>query len=383
MPPSRRGKGGSQLVQAVPSPRRRGEKGERFKRIGMGSWLYLCRAASNLGWAPSTGKANNRRGPGLRGHFQSYLLIVAALWPFVTSNAWAKDVPRAPRFFFSGNGHLKLGHAHFNTTLDVQYRRSDGSYDPAALQQIRHFFRSRGDDREHAMSLRLIELLSYVQQHYRPKKMVLLSGYRSPEFNAELGAAGQAVAMASLHTQGLASDIAFSGVDLRRLWLSLRELKTGGAGYYRKQNFLHIDTGPPRFWEETTSRVGENLSAGNARMFVRTDFDRYEDLQGAVLSLQSVTTLPLRLASRAHVIDRRGGQMLELAPHGNIASDGQCLTITTPAEAYELDVRSVASDKNLPGDPEAERPYIIVDTCEPRLERTPPQVRSNEIEVRR
>ncbi|MBI3785007.1 MAG: DUF882 domain-containing protein [Deltaproteobacteria bacterium] len=286
-----------------------------------------------------------------------------------------------PRFFFAGDGHLKLGHAHFNTTLNVQYRRGDGTYDRAALEQISHFFRSRGDNRERSMSLRLIELLSYVQNRYHPRKMVLLSGYRSPEFNAELGAAGQAVAMASLHTQGLASDIAFGGVDLRRLWLSLRELKTGGAGYYRKQNFLHIDTGPPRFWEETTSRVSENLSAGNARMFVRTDFDRYDDLAGAVLSLQSVTTLPLRIAPQAHLVGRHGVQALALAGRGSIARDGDCLMINSPAEAYELQVLSASLNVEGTGDAEAARPHLAIDTCEPRIERTPLTARSNPIEL--
>ena len=121
----------------------------------------------------------------------------------------------APRFFFAGNGHLKLSHAHFGTTLDVRYRRADGSYDPDALRQIQHFFRSREDGREGAISLRLIELLAYVQDHFHPRQMTLLSGYRSPEFNEDLRAAGGQAAQTSLHTQGLAADVTLTGVDLR------------------------------------------------------------------------------------------------------------------------------------------------------------------------
>ena len=130
-----------------------------------------------------------------------------------------------PRFFFAGDGHLTLSHAHFAEKLDVRYRRADGTYDPAALARIRHFFRSREDGREAPISLRLIELLAYIQDHFHPRQMTLLSGYRSPEFNADLRAAGQKAAQASLHTEGLAADIAFAGVDLKRLWGQLRQLR--------------------------------------------------------------------------------------------------------------------------------------------------------------
>ena len=157
-----------------------------------------------------------------------------------------------------------------------------------------HFFRSREDGREGAISLRLIELLAYVQDHFHPRQMTLLSGYRSPEFNEDLRAAGGQAAQTSLHTQGLAADVALQRRrPATRCGASCATLRTGGAGYYRKGNFLHLDTGPPRFWEETTSRVGENLSAGNARIFLRTDFDRYPTIDGAVCSLYSVTAFPL------------------------------------------------------------------------------------------
>jgi hypothetical protein len=81
-------------------------------------------------------------------------------------------------------------------------------------------------------------------------------------------------AQASLHTEAMAADIMFVGLDMARLWQQLRRLGTGGVGYYRQNKFLHVDTGPPRFWEAATSRVQENLSADNARVFLRTDFDK-------------------------------------------------------------------------------------------------------------
>ena len=302
--------------------------------------------------------------------------MLAALAVAISAHA-AGPLPAPPRFFFAGNGHLKLSHAHFGSTLDVRYRRADGSYDPDALRQIQHFFRSREDGREGAISLRLIELLAYVQDHFHPRQMTLLSGYRSPEFNADLRAAGGQAAQTSLHTQGLAADVTLTGVDMRRLWRQLRELRTGGAGFYRKGNFLHLDTGPPRFWEETTSRVSENLSAGNARIFLRTDFDRYPTVEGAVCSVYSVTAFPLLVAPQARIAGAGADATVMLEPVGNeIERRDGCLAITRPAEAYQLRVTSAA-----PAVKRGERLHVVLSTCEPRIERTPADIDSNPIEI--
>src|SRR5512139_3321210 len=87
------------------------------------------------------------------------------------------------RFFFAGNGRLTLHHAHFNTNLDLRYRRADGSYDEGALAQVRHFFRSREDGREGDVSLRLVELLGFIETRFRLQTLTLLFSYGSPEFN--------------------------------------------------------------------------------------------------------------------------------------------------------------------------------------------------------
>jgi len=281
-----------------------------------------------------------------------------------------------PRFFFAGGGRLVLRHAYFNTTLDVRYRHTDGTYDAAALAQINHFFRSREDGREAPMSLRLIELLAYVHDHYHPQQMILLSGFRSPQFNADLAAGGGA-AQTSLHTEAMAADIMFRGIDMARLWHQLRALRTGGAGYYRKGKFLHIDTGPPRFWEETTSRVGENLSAGNARIFVRTDFDRYAPTEEAIASLHSVTAFPLLIAADATLVGADRTATVAVAPNsGGIEPHGGCFAISAPADAYQF--RITRADTTTPV---IARGHLVLRTCEPRVERTPAQIESNEIEI--
>jgi uncharacterized protein YcbK (DUF882 family) len=303
------------------------------------------------------------------------VLIGAA---FVVALAAVGSPAEPPRFFFAGNGRLQLHHGHFNTTLDVRYRHADGSYNDTALAEIRRFFRSREDGREGDVSLRLVELLSFVQSRFHPRQMTLMSGYRSPTFNADIRAAGGKAAQASLHTEGLAADVAFAGLDLRRLWLQLRELQVGGAGYYRTGKFLHLDTGKPRFWEETTSRVDENLAAGNARAFVRTDFDRYTDLDGALVNLHSVTRFPLAVRTEARLAGPDGTRTVRLAAARGTQLDGECIVLPEYADAYQF--RVAATGEPAPG-PGTWR--VVLSTCEPRTERTPPEVESNPLEVTR
>lgn len=274
------------------------------------------------------------------------------------------------RFYFSGDGTLRMENAHFAETLEVRYRDADGRYDDAALAEIARFFRSRSDDRSGPMSLRLIELLDYVEDHYRPRQMILVSGYRSPDFNQALRAGGHRVAQASMHTEGMAADVQPVGLDLRRLWNTLRREQLGGVGLYQSEGFVHLDTGKARFWEAATSKVEQNLARENARLFARTDFDRYDTLEGAVIGLHSVTALPIAVRRRARV----GEAALAVAPRGPVVrADGDCWVFDQPAEQYELVVTT-----DLP--PPGRRQPIVLETCTPRVGATPAEITSNPVE---
>jgi uncharacterized protein YcbK (DUF882 family) len=278
----------------------------------------------------------------------------------------------ASRFFFSGDGVIALEHAHFSERVQVRYRDNDAQYDAAALEEIRRFFRSRDNGEVGEISLRLIELIDYIEDRYRPERMVLVSGYRSPELNEGLRAEGRKVAKSSLHTEGLAADLQFIGLDLKKLWIGLRELRCGGVGYYERERFLHLDTGRARFWQPQTSKVEQNLSAGNARVFARTDYDRYANLKGAVISLHSVTALPLRISRRARFVDRN--VTLEPLTEG-VGESGGCFTIAYSGAAYRFRIGDVDEDGT------TTRERLTLRTCTPRVEATPAEVFSNPIEV--
>ncbi|MCG8356547.1 MAG: DUF882 domain-containing protein [Kiloniellales bacterium] len=76
----------------------------------------------------------------------------------------------------------------------------------------------------------------------------LISGYRSAQTNARLLASTDGVAENSFHVRGQAADVRLPGTDLLRLRRAARSMKSGGVGYYPLSDFLHLDTGPLRFW---------------------------------------------------------------------------------------------------------------------------------------
>jgi uncharacterized protein YcbK (DUF882 family) len=295
----------------------------------------------------------------------SALCLLSVMAPI--PNAAAAET--GTRFFFSGDGALDLGHAHFDERVAVRYREGASDYDAAALARIRHLMRSREDGRAGEVSLRLIELIDFVEDRARPERLVLISGYRSPEFNANLKNRGRQVARASLHTEGLAADLRFAGVDLHRLWLDLRRLEVGGVGFYGGEGFLHLDAGKPRFWEAATSGVSKDLSADNARLFARTDFDRYDDLAGGLVTLHGLTVFPIRIAARA----RRGARALDLeATDERVRQVDGCWLFDDPAIRPALRVATS-------GRPEGRLP-IELTTCAPRTGKTPRIVATNPVE---
>jgi len=295
-----------------------------------------------------------------------FLGVAVVVLLLVASGAWAAPLQR---FFVMGDGTLAVVNAHTGERAEVRYRKADGTYDQAAIARIRRAFRSSGDDGEGRASLRLIEVLSWVQKTSRVRPLTLMSGYRSPEYNEDLRAKGARAAGGSLHTEGLAADVAFPRAMLRPLWMKVRALDCCGAGYYAKEGFLHIDVGQPRFWEPSTSRVEENLSAGNARLFGRTEFDRYAKGEEIVVALHAMTVAPVRVGREGRLVGEKG--------EASVAVDGG----ETPGDGC-VEIGASGAALRLRGLPHPARGRLTLATCEPRAERTPVAVETNAIEVR-
>jgi uncharacterized protein YcbK (DUF882 family) len=95
----------------------------------------------------------------------------------------------------------------------------------------------------------MIEFVNLVDKRFGSNNEILvISGYRSPEYNQLLINEGRNVVKNSLHLAGKAMDIRISGMDLCKLRDEALSLRLGGVGYYKQSNFVHLDSGRFRTW---------------------------------------------------------------------------------------------------------------------------------------
>jgi uncharacterized protein YcbK (DUF882 family) len=143
---------------------------------------------------------------------------------------------------------LSLEFLHTNESLSGEYFRA-GEYVPDALEAINHLLRDHRNGAVHPIDPELLDILYDVARETGTRSpFQVISGYRSPETNEMLRLQGRGVASNSMHLKGKAIDIRLADVDsavLRDVGLALQR---GGVGYYRKSDFVHLDTGRVRRW---------------------------------------------------------------------------------------------------------------------------------------
>jgi uncharacterized protein YcbK (DUF882 family) len=117
------------------------------------------------------------------------------------------------------------------------------------LSRFNYFLRDHHTHEVHPMDPTLLDLLYTVSALTGSHGVFeIVSGYRSPRTNQMLRRRSRRVARRSLHMEGKAVDFRLTDVDtktLRRVAVALRQ---GGVGYYKRMNFVHLDTGPVRTW---------------------------------------------------------------------------------------------------------------------------------------
>ncbi len=148
----------------------------------------------------------------------------------------------------SASRRLRFRHTHTNEQLDVVYWQQ-GNYQPTALAQIDNLLRDFRTDETHPIDPALLDLLHQVYvQTGSDGEYHIISAYRSPKTNAMLRDRSKNVAKRSMHMEGKAIDIRLTDVPLSVVRETALSLKQGGVGYYPKSDFVHLDTGRPRFW---------------------------------------------------------------------------------------------------------------------------------------
>ena len=101
-----------------------------------------------------------------------------------------------------------------------------------------------------ANAIELLKNLQVIRDHFQ-RPIVIISGYRSPARNAQVGGADK-----SQHLEAKAADIKIAGVPTEEIYNRIDKLiaqgliKQGGLGKYIKSGFVHYDIrGSKARWE--------------------------------------------------------------------------------------------------------------------------------------
>lgn len=143
---------------------------------------------------------------------------------------------------------LRLDHLHTGEKLEIEYF-SGGNYVGDALASVNHFLRDFRTGDVHDIDAGLLDLLhSLTALTGTSRPFQVISGYRSPQTNAQLRQRSEGVAAGSLHMKGQAIDIRLADIPLRTLRSAALSVGRGGVGYYPASDFVHVDTGRVRAW---------------------------------------------------------------------------------------------------------------------------------------
>lgn len=143
---------------------------------------------------------------------------------------------------------IALLNLHTEERCDVTYREN-GACVNDALHEVNRVLRDWRNDEVHPIDPNLLDLLADLHTRMDAKgPFHVISGYRSPQTNAQLHEKSSGVATKSLHMQGKAIDIRMPGRDLTKVRDTALAMQGGGVGYYAASNFVHVDTGRVRRW---------------------------------------------------------------------------------------------------------------------------------------
>jgi uncharacterized protein YcbK (DUF882 family) len=143
---------------------------------------------------------------------------------------------------------LSFVHTHTGEHLSTVYFEN-GAYSSAALHQVNVLLRDFRDGTVHSIDPKLLDRLFLLHGTAGGSEpFQVISAYRSPSTNAALHEKSSGVAEHSLHMEGRAIDVRLSGVATERLARLALEQGSGGVGFYRASDFVHLDTGRVRSW---------------------------------------------------------------------------------------------------------------------------------------
>ncbi len=142
---------------------------------------------------------------------------------------------------------LSFFHTHTEEILTIPYPLPRNSAH-SIMQDVNYFLRDFRTGNVHDIDPELLDILFNIKRRTDGRTFQVISGYRSPATNRMLRKRSHGVAKYSLHMSGKAIDIRLTGVDTLTVRNCALALKRGGVGYYRKSDFVHVDSGRFRYW---------------------------------------------------------------------------------------------------------------------------------------
>jgi len=119
-----------------------------------------------------------------------------------------------------------------NATIGI---RRDGTMDDQTAAEVKHLFRCRQTNREHAIARRTLAMLADLAEKYETRTIEFVSVYRVQHGES----------LTSPHRDARAIDFRIRGIQLREirdyLWRKYTEV---GVGWYPSEQFIHMDSRP-------------------------------------------------------------------------------------------------------------------------------------------
>lgn len=178
--------------------------------------------------------------------------------------------------------NLVIHHQHTGEWLRTVYF-ADGAYLEDSLRDINRVLRDWRTDQVVDIDPKLLDIVYLLQRKLDSRAPIeVVCGYRSPQTNSMLRRKSRAVAKNSLHMHGMAIDILFGGRELAQVRRIAEAMGAGGVGYYPGSGFIHLDSGPVRYWSQR-GRVAAGTDGGGvgsrASSRSRARFARLEGLK--------------------------------------------------------------------------------------------------------
>ncbi|MBW2733473.1 MAG: DUF882 domain-containing protein [Deltaproteobacteria bacterium] len=165
---------------------------------------------------------------------------------------WPRALPIADNMRMLGKpgpGELTVRSNTTGERMRIKVLSSKGKVLDTGRETLAYMLRSGPDDRQLLPNVKLVKHLYAIVNHFgRQREVLVISGFRSDEFNALRTQQSRQVAKESRHRTGEAIDFRISGVGTSTLQRYVKKLRVGGVGFYPDSQFIHFDVGPVRSW---------------------------------------------------------------------------------------------------------------------------------------